>query len=643
VPVRSESRRVDGGADAPAAVRTTTWATSRGGNVALPLWVFVACAAALVAAVGVVAWHPRLWPLAACAAVSVVAVVSAVSRRHTLRASRSLGDDLMASLHQANAVVTLGDLDGGWVAEVDGDIEAIMGYTVDEWRTLDYYQLIHPADAATYWIDADTIAPGMVVDRTGRLRHADGRWVWIREVARVSVDERGRRTIRGFFFDVSAIKDQAQRLAEQARTDSLTLLPNRLALVERISAAIDGGDRFALLMLDLDRFKEVNDTLGHEAGDHVLRVIAERLGYVLGSGDTLFRLGGDEFAVLVRGGDTIAELESQLLVIAAEAARPIEAWGIQLVLTVSIGVAFPRPGSDRAMLMRHADLAMYAAKRAGEPWRVYDGSLDRSSTVRLSLTAALETALVSGQFELFFQPQIDLDMNAVVGAEGLARWRHPEFGLLTPDAFLDVVLMSESTAAFTTEMVRQALDLVGRARRAGRVLPVSVNVPIRAFGDVGFVGSIMGQLEAAAVEPELLTIEITEDDVAEPSAEVLATLHQLATHGIRISVDDLGTGHSSLSRLQVIRVHELKIDRAFVERLADDERDRHLAAAIVNLADGLGYRVVAEGVETDAQADALRELGCGIAQGYRFSPAVPAADFARLLADAPPGAVAAPP
>lgn len=632
-------RRAHAGA-VPVAERVTTTHHSRVAGVVLPAWAFACGAAALIASVVVVAWQPRLWPVAVFAAVGAFASVSAIGSRRAALGSRALGEDLMVALRQAEAVVSIGDLDGGWVADVDGDIEAIMGYTLEEWRQLDFHELIHPDDVDTYWIDRDTIQPGTVVDRTGRLRHADGRWIWIREVARVGVDPTGRRTIRGFFFDVSGTHEHARLLAEQARTDGLTGLPNRVALLERIDAAFAESGDFALLMLDLDRFKEVNDTLGHEAGDHVLTVVAARLAAVLEPGDRLFRLGGDEFAVVAPGCADCADLEPRLAAIAAEASRPIEAWGIQLVLAVSTGVALPRPGSDRATLMRHADLAMYAAKQAGEPWRLFDDTLDHSSTMRLSLTAALETALATGQFELYLQPQVDLATRRIVGAEGLARWRHPEFGLLAPGAFLDVVLMSELTAVFTTEMVRQAVDVARRSREWGRELPIAVNVSMRALGDVGFVGAVLGLLQAGQVDPRSLTIEITENDVAEPSVEVLTTLEQLAVNGVRISVDDFGTGYSSLARLQAICVHELKIDRTFVAHLADDPRDRHLAATIVELARGLGYRVVAEGVETEAQAAELTRIGCDTAQGYLFSGAVTADELAVLLttrAPAPTG------
>ena len=582
----------------------------------------------------VVAGHPRLWPLGALTAVAAFGAVSVASQRRVLRASRALTDDLRAALQQAEAVVSVGDLDGGWVADVDGDIEAIMGYTLEEWRSLEFRSLIHPDDVDAYWIDVDAIRPGDVVDRTGRLRHADGSWVWIRDVAKVGLDERGRRMIRGFFFDVTAAKEQSQRLAALARTDALTELPNRLALVERLSAAIAAGEPLALLMLDLDRFKEVNDTLGHEAGDLVLSVVADRLARTIGTADELFRLGGDEFAVIARDAAAVAELEPRLTAIAAETARPIEVSGVRLVLAVSTGVAFLHPGSDRATLMRHADLAMYAAKTAGEPWRVFDDSLDRSSKLRLSLTAAVESALANHEFELYFQPQFDIRSGTLVGAEGLARWRHPEFGLLTPDAFLDVVLMSESTAGFTTEMIRQGLDAIGRARESGFELPVAVNVSMRALGDVAFAGSVAELLEASAVPARMLTIEVTENDMAEPSPEVLTTLCQLAARGVRISIDDFGTGHSSLARLQAIQVHELKIDRAFVAGVAANDRDRLLAATIVQLASGLGYRVVAQGVEHLLQADALDVLGCTVAQGFLFSPPVPIAELLHDFAGA---------
>lgn len=550
------------------------------------------------------------------------------------RDDSGLGDDLIIALRTAGAVVSTADLDNGWVLALDGDIAAIMGYTNEQWLTLDHYHLIHPDDVGAYWLDPSDVHPGQIVDRVARFRHADGTWRWIREVAHIGVDGEGRRTMRGFFFDVTRERQASAKLALLARTDTVTGLRNRLALNEWLAEAIDAGSRFALLMIDLDRFKEVNDTLGHEAGDQMLVTVADRLRKVLGDSAELFRVGGDEYAIAVPGASRPDDVSDLVAALAADCSEPISAWGLQVAISMSVGVAFGGgwggTATDRATVLRQADIAMYAAKRAGVTHRVFDASLDRTSTIQLELTAALDAALAAGDIELHYQPQFDLATGAIVGCEGLARWHHRAYGILAPATFLDVALMSESIVAFTMQMIAQAAAMAKRAGRDGHPLPVAVNVPMRALRDVAFASNALAVLADAGIDPRVVTIEITENDVVEPSSEMLAGLARLHVGGVRVAVDDFGTGHSSLARLQAIHVDELKIDRTFVEAVAVEPRDQQIVASIVGLARGLGLRVVAEGVETVEQADTLRALGCAYAQGFLLSEPLPAAELIAL-------------
>ena len=542
-------------------------------------------------------------------------------------------DDLLAAIRAAGAVASYIDVETGRVLHLEGDVERLTGYTHAEWLRLDHRTLIHPDDVGGYWITQDTPAAPRLLDRTGRFLRADGSWMWLRDIARVSTDRRGRTVMRGFFFDVTESQEHSRALARTARLDVLTELPNRLALIEQLSSLIAAGTHFALLLIDLDRFKEVNDTLGHEAGDLILNVVADRLRSAIGPNDHLARLGGDEFAIIVHGATGEEDIAAVLERIVSEASRPIGAFGIQLALSMSTGVAFTAAGADRATLLRHADIAMYEAKRSGGTHRVFDDSLEHTSTMQLSLSAALTDALADGDIRLYFQPKFDLRSGALVGAEGLARWDHPEFGLLAPDAFLDIALMSESIGDFTMKMLGQGIEMIRRSTELGYAISVAVNVAMRTLRDVGFAPAVFAMLGAAGVPPHRLTIEVTESDVLEPSAEMIAALEQLNRGGVGISVDDFGTGHSSLARLKAFRVTELKIDRSFVAQVVHHPRDRHIVRSIIGLANGLGYQVVAEGVERPDQAFMLASMGCPTAQGYLFSKPLPADDFVELVSD----------
>lgn len=540
-------------------------------------------------------------------------------------------NDLLATVSVGGAFVHRSTIDAGTATQVHGDVEGVTGYTAETWIGLDHRTIVHPDDLDTFWLDIAEAEPDTMIDRVGRVRRADGRWIWLRDVSRVTRDRRGRLVLRGLTLDVTDAQERHADEMRQARVDPMTGLPNRLALNEEIEARIHRDTDFAMMLVDLNRFKEVNDTLGHEAGDQLLVVLGERLRAAIGPDDHLARMGGDEFSILVEGANSWADVEELEAAIAGACSEPIDIRGVSLAVSASTGIAFARTDTDRATLLRHADIAMYAAKRGAQSYRVFDATLEHTSTLRLSLTGALPNALRAGEIELFFQPKFDLRNRELVGAEGLVRWRHPEFGLLTPDAFLDVALLSESAADIVRTTVDQAVRMIRRTIDHGRPLPIAVNLAIASIRDLDFSSTLFDTLERHDVPAELLTIEITENDIDHPSDDVVGMLNSISTGGVTISIDDFGTGHSSLERLRTLHADEVKIDRMFIKSIADEGRDRKIVQTIIDLADRFDIDVVAEGVETERQAELLRSMGCATAQGYLFEAAMEPERFEHLV------------
>ena len=422
-------------------------------------------------------------------------------------------------------------------------------------------------------------------------------------------------------------------LREQATTDDLTGMPNRRALYADVEARLAAaGDRQqALLLLDLDRFKEVNDSLGHHVGDQLLVVVGERLVRRSRSGDLLARLGGDEFAVLLQdaGEQEATEMASALR---AALAEPFTLEGIALQTTVSTGIAvYPQHGTDLHTLLRKADIAMYRAKAARDGHHVYSGSDDADGAARLRTVQELGTAIAQGQLLLHYQPKADLSSGAVRGVEALVRWAHPTRGLLYPDAFLPLVEEAGLMRQLTHEVLVQALDQAHRWRRDGVDLTVAVNLSASSLMDARLPDQVLDLLAARGLPAHLLQLEITEEFLMADRDRARSVLARLRRSGIQIAVDDFGTGYSSLSYLRDLPVDELKLDRSFIAPMSTDARAAALVASTIGLAHSLGLRMVAEGVEDEAGYDELRRLGCDQAQGWYLSRPVPAADLTAWL------------
>ena len=445
------------------------------------------------------------------------------------------------------------------------------------------------------------------------------------EISPVSASLAAVTVLTGMVRAGLTVTERLRASRKDAVTDDLTGLGNRRHLLARLDHSIADAERdeddLALLLIDLDGFKELNDTLGHHAGDEVLRQIGPRLAEVLRAGDTLARLGGDEFAVVLHPGDEAAASTASLRLRAA-LERSFRVGGIRVHIDASVGIAmFPVHASDGLGLLQRADVAMYEAKRTRTGHEVYLPSRDRHSRERIELLGELRDALDAGELVLHYQPKAEIATGAVRGVEALVRWAHPHRGLLAPQEFLPLAEQSGLGRALTAFVIDLAL---AEMTESGLDLTVAVNLGPADLLDLGLPSEVDRLLRRRRFAPEQLRLEVSEDVVmADPerTLEVLAGLREI---GVATALDDFGAGHASLGHLKALRVDELKIDRSFVTRLPQDERDQAIVHATVELGRRLGMRVVAEGVETVETWDALALLSCDEAQGFFVSRAMPA-------------------
>ncbi len=422
------------------------------------------------------------------------------------------------------------------------------------------------------------------------------------------------------------VLEEAARHGHDATHDALTGLANRVLLQAETRAALAGDATTALLLLDLDHFKEINDTLGHAAGDVLLQEVAARLQAAVGDEGLVARLGGDEFAVLLPGlvdpseAEPLAERLLQLL------AAVVEFEGLRLSIEASIGIAcHPQDAHEEAELFRRADVAMYQAKGARASWLRYEAARDDSSVQRQSLVSELRLALERDEIVVHLQPQVDLLTGTVVSAEALCRWQHPVRGLLPPADFVGVVEQSGLARPFTLRVLELALAACAQWHADGHQLRVAVNLAARSLLDRSLPDDVAVLLSRSGLPSSALVLEITETTATSELEVVEEVLAALRRSGVELSVDDFGTGYSSLAFLQRTAVNELKVDRSFVSGMLVNANDAALVRATVQLAHSLGARAVAEGVEDAEHAQALRELGCDVAQGWLYGRPVPAA------------------
>jgi len=429
------------------------------------------------------------------------------------------------------------------------------------------------------------------------------------------------------------LKAQTDTLRHQATHDALTGLPNRVALLESLHSAIESsrqsGRSVALILMDLDRFKDINDTLGHDTGDILIKQVADRLRVRLWDGDTVARLGGDEFCLVL---PMASSADTRLVVnkLRSILAEPFKVHNLSLTTDASIGVAlFPEHAGDAVSLMRCVETAMYRAKSTRRGYEIYDAANDPYSVERLKLTADVGHALVRGELFLVYQPKIDVASGECTGAEALLRWKHPEHGFVPPDKFIPLAEQTSAIKDITHWTINVAIAQCRAWHNAGHRLSVAVNLSATMLHDPGLPDRVASLLQNHGLAPEFLQLEITETAIMLDRESAFKTLQALSDLGVRLSIDDFGTGYSSLAYLRKLPVSEIKIDKSFVMNMLENENDATIVYALIELAHGINLRVVAEGVESEAVLTALASKDCDESQGYYFSRPLPAGDFAK--------------
>ncbi|GAD21286.1 EAL domain-containing protein [Acidovorax sp. MR-S7] len=497
-------------------------------------------------------------------------------------------------------------------------------------------------DAVTQALQRHIAQQAAPFDVTCRILLPQGGNRWIRSLGKIVAHDANGRPARmvGMSIDVTSERTQEQQLERMAHYDALTGLPNRVLLERRLREAMEQchprGQQLGVAYLDLDGFKPVNDRLGHAAGDRLLVIVAERLKRSLRSCDCVARLGGDEFVILLPGLASPAECEQHLRMVMDGVSAPYTLDAERVLITASIGyTVYPEDGADTDTLLRHADQAMYAAKQAGRNrFHAFDAVQERALQAQREQSAQLAAALERGELRLYLQPKVDMRRGTVVGAEALARWHHPERGVLAPAQFLHLIEgHAELQALFGEWVVDTALAIVAGLMGQGLAVPVSINITPEHLRRSGFADWMASRLALRPGVPAyLLNMELTESAALYDMDHVAYELTRLRALGMSISFDDFGTGYSSLAYLRRLPMDHLKLDRSFVAGMTTDPGDRAIVQGVIGLARSFGYQIVAEGVETVEQGQMLLQMGCTLAQGYCIARPMPAEEFAAWAA-----------
>jgi diguanylate cyclase (GGDEF)-like protein/PAS domain S-box-containing protein len=498
-----------------------------------------------------------------------------------------------------------------------------------------YLDRLHPDDRRRVQELVETLDPEQPLEYETRIIRPDGEVRWIALRGEVEADPDGvpvRKT--GTAQDITDRKAAELELERLALTDTLTGLANRdrfTAVLESALQEVDDTGLVGLLLLDLDGFKDVNDGIGHDAGDRVLQEVARRLTHVLRSGDHVARLGGDEFAVVLPGiGD--AERAAQVASsVHACLERPLELGGITVHVSGSIGIALGGAGSDPGTLLKQSDVAMYRAKTLSSGWAVFEPDEDDMAAGRLQMVTDLRGAIEREELEVAYQPVVEAGSRRVSSFEALVRWTHPDRGVIPPDQFVPLAEQADLIVPLTRLVLRRALAACAAWCEAGHDLRVAVNLAVQVMESADTCRIVADALAEARLDARHLVLEITESSLASDGERVGAILRGLRELGVTLVIDDFGTGYSAMSYLKQLPVEELKIDRSFIRDIATDSRDLAIVRSLTRLAHSLGLRVVAEGVESLAALEVLTGLGCDFAQGYGIARPMPERDTSEWL------------
>ncbi|MCH8161407.1 MAG: EAL domain-containing protein [Chloroflexi bacterium] len=562
-------------------------------------------------------------------------------REEAQKALQESEETFRGIIHSApDAVVVVGA--DGCISLVNDQTETLFGYAEVEMIGQPIELLIPPTRRHSHIHKRDrfTAAPSrrpMSSDLDISARHKDGHTIPV-EVSLSPLESRAGPAVVAMVRDITLRKEAEETIRHMAYHDALTGLPNRELLQDRLDVALAQARRIgnivAVIYLDLDRFKNINDSLGHTAGDTLLQRVGRQLSNLVRHGDTVARIGGDEFVILLPGLTEVAQVIDVGERVLKRIGRRRTLLGQEILVTASLGISlFPADGDSVEDQLVHADTAMYRAKEAGRNrYEMYHSDMTANIEKRLVMEAELRHALEDGAIVPHFQPQLDVETGRLIGAEALARWHHPDRGIVLPDDFIQVAREAGLSLLLTERILRSASALHAEMRNKG--LP-----PIRMAVNVGpaelrtnalpqIVARILAQ---SGMAPEHLQIEITEQEAMQDPDLAVEILTALRSTGVQIIVDDFGTGHSSLSYLQRFPVNGVKVDRSFIRDLEDNHDDAAIVSAIISMAKSLNLTVVAEGVETEGQLEFLKERGCDEYQGFLFSPAVPADEFKKLL------------
>jgi len=522
-----------------------------------------------------------------------------------------------------------------------GGIEPLLGYTVEEWRDDPdlFIRTLHPDDRdRVLAAHARTHRTHEPLRLEYRLIARNEAVVWVRDDGVVVLGDNGEPLyLQGYLLDITAERELQEQLRLQALFDPLTGLANRAFFHEQLEHAVsirtENEPSTAVVFIDLDQFKQINDQYGHSVGDEVLAILGARLKTVIRAGDSVARLGGDEFAVLLTSVREPAEPAIVAERLLEQITAPIDVAGRHLLLTASIGIALGSTGTE---LLKQADAAMYRAKSNGDAdYAFYDDELDQAALNRFKRIAELREAIAEKQFTLAYQPVVNLDPFEVVGLEALLRWQHPTLGEVPPLEFIPLAEESGLIVQIGRWVLLEACFYASRLRELlGRDLEIAVNVSARQLQHPEFLEHVENALERAELPPHLLTLELTESVLVASGERAEQQLAMLKDRGVKLALDDFGTGYASLAYLQRLPVDIVKIDRSFTAKIDSGAADLALLEGIVGLGKALGLQLVAEGIERVAQQGLVQELGCHGAQGFHFGRPAPAAAATMALTDA---------